>query len=84
MRKTLGVTLQSPQALTCHPHVCKHAHTQEHMHEEEEGGGGEKERKKSKSTTSAWGLGPGEEGDISNVFMKTPKKKINETNVAPS
>lgn len=45
------------------------------MHEEEEEGGGEKERKKSKSTTSAWGLGPGEEGDISNVFMKTPKKK---------
>ena len=79
MRKTLGVTLQSPQALARHPHVCKHAHTREHMHEEEEEGGGggegEKERKKSKSTPSAWGLGPGEVGDISNVFMKTLKKK---------
>lgn len=57
-------------------HMCVNMHTHRNTcmrkkKKEEE----KKERKKSKSTTSAWGLGPGEEGDISNVFMKTPKKK---------
>lgn len=84
MRKTLGVTLQSPQALTCHPHVCKHAHTQEHMHEKEEEGGGEKGKEKVQINYLSMGTGARTRRRHFKCIHENSKEKINETNVAPS